>query len=66
MHKKRDIFLRFQKIALDVSHGFGRNKSIFLIVVFLIKKHVFQHGVLRKIGGALESWSAGALMKTNT
>ena len=32
------MFLRFQRIALDVSYGFGRNRSMFLIVVFLIKK----------------------------
>ena len=32
------MFLRFQKIALDVSYGFGRNRSMFLIVVFLIEK----------------------------
>ena len=37
-HKKRNMFLRFQRIALDVSYGFGRNRSMFLIVVFLIKK----------------------------
>ena len=41
MHKKRNMFLRFQKIALDVSYGFGRNRSMFLIVASLIKKHVF-------------------------
>ena len=31
------MFLRFQKIALDVSYDFGQNRSMFLIVVFLIK-----------------------------
>ena len=36
--KKRDMFLRFQRIALDVSYGFGQNRSMFLIVVFPIKK----------------------------
>ena len=35
--RKNGMFLRFQKIALDVSYGFGRNRSMFLIVVFLIK-----------------------------
>ena len=35
------MFLRFQRIALDVSYGFGRNRSMFLIVVFLIKKSVY-------------------------
>ena len=34
------MFLRFQRIALDVSYDFGRNRSMFLIVVFLIKKRV--------------------------
>ena len=34
------MFLRFQSIALDVSYDFGRNRSMFLIVVFLIKKRV--------------------------
>ena len=38
--KKRKMFLRFQRIALDVSYGFGRYRSMFLIVVFLIKKSV--------------------------
>ena len=38
------MFLRFTTLALDVSDGFGRNRSMFLKVVFLIKKkhaHVF-------------------------
>ena len=35
---KQNMFLRFQRIALDVSYVFGRNRSMFLIVVFLIKK----------------------------
>ena len=39
--KKRNMFLRFQRIALDVSYGFGRNRSMFLIVVFLIRKSVY-------------------------
>ena len=38
--KKRKMFLRFQRIALDVSYDFGRNRSMFLMVVFLIKKRV--------------------------
>ena len=32
------MFLRFQKIALDVSHGFRQYSPLFLIEVFLIKK----------------------------
>ena len=32
------MFLRFQRIALDVSYGFWPNRSMFLIVMFLIKK----------------------------
>ena len=32
------MFLRFQRIALDVSYGFGRSRSMFLIVVLLIVK----------------------------
>ena len=32
------MFLMFQMIALDVSYGFGRYRSMFLIIVFLIKK----------------------------
>ena len=35
------MFLRLQRIALDVSYVFGRNRSMFLIVVFLIKKSVY-------------------------
>ena len=31
------MFLSFQKIAPDVSYGFGRNRSMFLIDVFLKK-----------------------------
>ena len=47
------MFLRFQRIALDVSYGFGRNRSMFLIVVFLIKKSVY--GVIFEKGlGKLE------------
>ena len=34
------MFLRFQSIALDVSYGFGRSRSMFLVVVFLMKKSV--------------------------
>ena len=30
--KKRNMLFRFQKIALDVSYGSGRNRSMFLIV----------------------------------
>ena len=32
------MFLRFQKIALDVSYGFRQYSPLFLIEVFLIKK----------------------------
>ena len=35
------MFLRSQRIALDVYYGFGRNRSMFLIVVFLMKKSVY-------------------------
>ena len=35
------MFLRFQSIALDVSYGFGRSRSMFLVVVFLMKKSVY-------------------------
>ena len=38
------MFLRFMTVALDVSKGFGRNRSMFLIVVFLIKKSVYGEG----------------------
>ena len=31
--KKRNMFLRFRKIALYVSYGFGQYRSMFLIVV---------------------------------
>ena len=34
------MFLRFQKIALDVSYGFRQYSPLFLIEVFLIKKRV--------------------------
>ena len=37
----------FQRIALDVSYGFGRNRSMFLIVVFFIKKRVFRRDLCR-------------------
>ena len=37
--KTRKMFLGFQRIALDVSYGFlPFGRSMFLIVVFLIKK----------------------------
>ena len=39
--KQRNMFLRFHRIALDVSYGFGRSRSMFLIVVFLINKSVY-------------------------
>ena len=43
------MFLRFQRIALDVSYGFGRNRLMFLIVVFLTKKAcTFKEPVFRK------------------
>ena len=32
------MFLRFQRIALDVSYGFRQYSPLFLIEVFLIKK----------------------------
>ena len=49
MHEKRDMCLRFQKIALDVSYVLGRNRSMFLIVVFLIKEKSVYDG---------KSWSS--------
>ena len=38
------MFLRFQRIALDVSYGFGQYSPLFLIFVFLIKKRVRPRG----------------------
>ena len=55
VQKKRNMFLRFQRIALDVSYGFGRNRSMFLIVVFLIKKSVYCHIMLSS------AWNFSAL-----
>ena len=40
------MFLRYQNIALDVSHGFGRNRSMSLIVAFLIKKESYKKACL--------------------
>ena len=45
------MFLRFQRIALNVSYGFGRYRSMFLIVVFLMKESVYSfisNGSIRK------------------
>ena len=36
--QKRNMSIRYQKTALDVSYGFDQSRPMFLIVVFLIKK----------------------------
>ena len=40
--QKRNMSIRYQKTALDVSYGFDQSRSMFLIVVFLIKKRVWR------------------------
>ena len=41
------LFLRFQRIALDVSYCFQRKRSMFLMVVFLIKKRVVRMRIFK-------------------
>ena len=51
--KAEYMFLRIQRIAQDVSYMvLGENKSMFLIVVLLIKKHVFR----RFTSSSLSPW----------
>ena len=38
MHKKRKLFLRFQEISQHVTYGIEPSRSMFLIIVYLIKK----------------------------
>ena len=49
------MFLRFQKIALDVSYGFRQYSPLFLIEVFLIKKGVYVTSFCFKVNTTLYS-----------
>ena len=42
------MFLRFQKIALNVSYGFRQYSPLFLIEVFLIEKSVYYGNFLQR------------------
>ena len=55
------MFIKFQRIALDVSYGFERNRSMFLIVVFLMKKRVYVKTAKKKLANFIETCSKAVM-----